>query len=206
MKTNNVGLKNAGETFILDKYNGMTGVFIKFFGVMAFSLLTAAGAGICIPLPFTPVPLSLQTFFVLSSGLFLGSGLGALSQANYLLLGIIGLPVFTHGGAGFEKLLGPTGGYLLGFIISAFMSGKILKTGRLNSARVAAAVFSGTFLILVCGTIQLAIVMKYSMVESFMKGFLPFIYGDIIKALVLFKAYSIYKRRDLSSVGRAVGS
>ena len=88
-----------------------------------FGALTAVGAYIMIPLP--PVPITLQTLFVNLAGALLGGYLGALSQVVYILLGVIGLPVFAGGKAGAGVLLGPTGGYLIGFVVGAFVIGKL---------------------------------------------------------------------------------
>ena len=75
--------------------------------------------------PLYPVPLTLQTLFTYLAGAVLGPSLGALSQVIYILLGGIGLPVFAGGKAGFGTLLGPTGGYLFGFIAASFAIGKL---------------------------------------------------------------------------------
>jgi len=79
-----------------------------------FGALTAMGALISIPLQ--PVPVTLQTLFLYLAGSLLGGGLGALSQTVYIMLGVIGLPVFSGGKAGLGVLMGPTGGYLVGFV------------------------------------------------------------------------------------------
>jgi biotin transporter BioY len=90
-----------------------------------FGALTAIGALISIPLQ--PVPVTLQTLFLYLAGSLLGGRVGALSQIIYVILGVIGLPVFSGGKAGLGVFLGPTGGYLLGFIAGAFVTGKIVE-------------------------------------------------------------------------------
>ena len=97
-----------------------------------FAALTAAVAWFKIPLPFTPVPITLQTLVVLMSGAMLGSYYGALSMIIYLVLGAIGLPVFAGGSSGIGALLGPTGGYLFSYPIAAFVIGKMLERKNLN--------------------------------------------------------------------------
>src|SRR3989338_9411909 len=92
-----------------------------------FAALTGAVAWFKIPLPFTPVPITLQTLMVLLSGAVLGPYYGAVSMGIYLALGAIGLPVFAGGGSGIGSLLGPTGGYLFSYFIAAFAIGKILQ-------------------------------------------------------------------------------
>ena len=90
-----------------------------------FAALTAAGAYIQIPMPFSPVPVTLQVFFVLLAGSILKSKWGSLSMIVYTLLGIAGLPVFAGGSSGIGVLLGPTGGYIVGFILAAYVIGKL---------------------------------------------------------------------------------
>lgn len=92
-----------------------------------FTALTAAGAMLSLPLPFTPVPLTLATLASMLAGAFLGSKYGSLSQLIYILLGAIGVPVFHNFTAGLGILAGPTGGYLLGYIATAFFTGILLK-------------------------------------------------------------------------------
>ncbi|MBI2656788.1 biotin transporter BioY [Candidatus Woesearchaeota archaeon] len=98
-----------------------------------FAALTAAVAWFKIPLPFTPVPITLQTLMVLLSGAMLGPYYGALSMIIYLILGAIGLPVFAGGSSGVGALLGPTGGYLFSYPVAAFVIGYMLQKKRLNA-------------------------------------------------------------------------
>ena len=99
-----------------------------------FAALTAAGAYIQIPIPFSPVPVTLQVFFVLLAGSMLKSKWGSLSMIVYTLLGIAGLPVFAGGSSGIGVLLGPTGGYIIGFILAAYIIGKLSEKTE-NNAR-----------------------------------------------------------------------
>jgi len=161
-------------------------------GVISFIALTAAGAYIRIHLPFTPVPITLQTFFVLLAGAMLGKRLGSLSQAGYLLVGIFGLPVFTGGLYGFARLFGPTGGYLLGFVLAAFVIGRLLgKDNEAPFVKIVAAMLVGLAILFVTGTAQLAFVMHIPFDKAVALGILPFIPGDIIKLLA---AATIYQR------------
>ena len=98
----------------------------KSLGIVTFTLLTVLGAYIRLPLPFTPVPITAQTFFVFLSGLCLGKRWASISQIAYLLLGVGGLSVFT-GGGGFFYLVGPTGGYLFGFIVASWVIGRFIE-------------------------------------------------------------------------------
>src|SRR3989344_519623 len=98
-----------------------------------FAALTGAVAWFKIPLPFTPVPITLQTLMVLLSGAMLGPYYGALSMIIYLLLGAIGLPVFAGGSSGVGALLGPSGGYLFSYPVAAFAIGYMMQKKRLNA-------------------------------------------------------------------------
>ncbi len=160
---------------------------IKILGVFSFLALTVAGAYIRIPLPFSPVPFTLQTFFVLLAGAVLGRRLGLLSQSGYLLFGIIGLPVFTV-----PSLFGPTGGYLVGFALAAFIIGRMLdRYCSADFVKIATAMFLGLVVLFTTGTIWLSIFLHISIVKAFALGVAPFIVGDIIK---LMAAATIYQR------------
>jgi len=161
-------------------------------GVSLFVMLTALGAFVRIPLPFTPVPITLQTFFVLLSGAFLGS-LGALSQIIYVLLGVSGLTVFTGAGSGLPYLLGPTGGYLVGFILASFCVGRLIKHGKQNLFSAFIILCVADFILLSCGVIWLKLIFGYSFRKLLFMGFMPFVAGDLFKALF---AASLYIRLE----------
>lgn len=96
---------------------------------------TAVGAFIAIPLPFSPVPIVLQNFFILLIALVLGPRMGTASVALYLLLGALGLPVFAGGKGGFAHFFGPTGGYLVGFLLAAWITGVLAAAGEGQQGR-----------------------------------------------------------------------
>ena len=98
-----------------------------------FASITGAIAWFTIPLPFTPVPINTQTLMVLLSGAMLGGEYGALAMLLYLLLGVIGLPVFAGGASGIGVLLGTTGGYLLSYPVAAFAVGKMMRAEKLTA-------------------------------------------------------------------------
>ena len=125
--------------------------------ISLFATLTAVGAFISIPL--YPVPLTLQTLFTLLAAMVLGSVMGALSQIIYVLLGVIGLPVFAGFKAGIGILFGPTGGFLLGFIISAYVIGKIIELkNEKNIFYYLFAGIMGTIILYIVGITQLSLV------------------------------------------------
>ncbi len=97
--------------------------------VIGGALLVAAFAQVSIPLPFTPVPITGQTFAVLLVGAALGSRRGAASLVLYLIEGVLGLPVFAGGASGVARLFGPTGGYLIGFVAAAYVVGLLAERG-----------------------------------------------------------------------------
>ncbi|MCU0651849.1 MAG: biotin transporter BioY [Candidatus Omnitrophica bacterium] len=129
----------------------------RLIGIAGFVIMTSLGAFVRIPLLFTPVPLTLQTFFVLLSGAFLGSRLGAVSQLSYVFLGASGLSIFTQAGSGLAYFYGPTAGYLAGFILAAFFIGKFIKYGRDNLIAVFCLFCLADLLLLTCGAIWLRV-------------------------------------------------
>ena len=143
--------------------------------VALFSALTAIGALISVPLPFSHVPITLQTMFTYMAGALLGSYLGALSQLIYVLMGVMGLPIFAKGSAGISVLLGPTGGYLAGFIPGAFVIGKLAEIKKNPSFRwLLICMTAGTAVIYVLGVLQLMNWVRIGMKEAIVVGVLPF--------------------------------
>ncbi|MER3475272.1 MAG: biotin transporter BioY [Armatimonadota bacterium] len=153
---------------------------------VCFALLTAWGARCSIPLPYTPVPVTLQTLFVLLSGMVLGARWGAAAQAQYLLMGFVGLPVFSAGG-GFWYLFNPrgTGGYLLAYPLAAYAVGWIVeRSERRILTRYLLAGLAGSVLIHVIGATWLGLFLHLSAVQAVSLGILPFLLGDFLKVVV----------------------
>lgn len=153
-------------------------------GVAVFVVLTMLGAFVRVPLPFTPVPLTLQTMFVLLSGACLGAGFGAVSQLSYLMLGVGGVSVFTYTAAGSLYFFGPTGGYLLGFVLASFLIGRFIKFTRTNLLLTFVLFCLADFILLACGATWLKVVLNINFQKALILGFLPFVAGDLIKAFV----------------------
>ncbi len=159
--------------------------------VILGALFVAAAAQVAVPLPGTPVPMTLQPLAVLLVGGLLGARLGAASMVLYLALGIAGLPVFTPTVPlfGIARLLGPTGGYLLAYPVAAFAVGALLTPGRRPGvnppawSRVALGVLCGLLLIHVGGLAQLAI-LTGNVEGAARLGTLPFLLGDLAKLAV----------------------
>ena len=150
--------------------------------VVAFSLLMALSAQLVIPLPWTPVPITGQTFVVLLTGALLGSRLGSLAMIAYLIEGASGLPFFRAGGSGLAYLaVSPTTGYLLSYPLAAFVVGLLAERGwdrRYFSA--AAAMMIGSALILLGGWAWLSLWFQTA-ADAFLIGVLPFLPGDAVK-------------------------
>jgi len=163
-------------------------------GVITFVVLTSLGAFVRIPLPFTPVPITLQTLFVLLSGLFLGS-LGVISQIIYVLLGIAGFPIFSGGGSGLFYLFGPTAGYIFGFIFATFFLGKFIKQIKVNLFSLLVILCLADLIILSCGIFWLKIILGLPFKKLLFTGFMPFIPGDFLKILVAASLYIRLKSR-----------
>ncbi len=150
--------------------------------ISLFAALTAVGAFISIPI--YPVPLTLQTLFTLLAAMTLGSAMGALSQIIYVLLGIVGLPVFAGFKAGIGIFFGPTGGFLFGFIISAYVIGKIIELKKeKNIFYYLLAGLIGTLIIYIIGVTQLSFVTGMGVKRAVVVGMLPFLPGDILKII-----------------------
>lgn len=162
-----------------------------------FAALTAAGAYIQIPIPLSPVPVTLQVFFVLLAGSMLKSKWGSLSMIVYTLLGVAGLPVFSGGSSGLGVLFGPTGGYIFGFIIAAFLIGKLTeKAERAERSGLLVNIFnmsSGILVIYALGVFQLMMVAEIGPGTALTLGALPFIPGEIVKTGVAAYIASTYK-------------
>jgi biotin transport system substrate-specific component len=159
-------------------------VICRVIGVSVFVILTSLGAFVRIPLPFTPVPITLQTFFVLLAGAFLGGRLGAISQFSYVLLGVVGLPIFTGAGSGLPYVFGPTGGYLFGFILASFLVARFIRYTEDNLFYTFLALFLADLILLSCGVVWLKFIFGYPMGKLLVIGFTPFLPGDLIKAFV----------------------
>ena len=157
-------------------------VALKFSAAVFFVIAISLGAFIRVPLPFTPVPMTLQTFFVLLAAGLLGMRLGLFTQLAYIFLGIIGVPVFTGAYAGFIYFSGPTAGYIFGFIVATIFISSFIKYAKENILLLIGIFILASLLLLLCGVIWLKISLQLTWIKSFFIGFIPFLPGDIIKA------------------------
>lgn len=151
--------------------------------ILAGSLFVAILAQISIPLPFSPVPITGQTFAVLLVGAALGSRRGLASMTLYVLEGALGLPFFAGGSGGVHVLIGATAGYLAGFLAAAYLSGWLAEHGWDRRFRSSILIFiGGNLIIYVFGVAWLAIVLG-SLQKAILAGLLPFLIGDALKLL-----------------------
>jgi biotin transport system substrate-specific component len=151
--------------------------------VTAGALLVTLLAQVRIPLPFTPVPLTGQTFAVLLVGAALGSRRGVASLGLYLALGALGLPFFAGGASGLAYMTGPTLGYLVGFIVAAYIVGLLAERGLERDLRTSLLPFlTGTIIIYVFGAGWLAL--SLGIQKAVMLGVIPFLIGDAVKIIL----------------------
>ncbi len=151
--------------------------------VFSGAVFVAILAQIKIPLPFTPVPLTGQTFAVLLVGATLGSKRGAASMLFYTILGAFGLPVFAGGASGMAYLTGATLGYLVGFVVAAYLIGMLAERGLERNLRTSLFPFLlGTVVIYLFGAGWLAIL--FGVEKALALGVLPFLIGDVIKMIL----------------------
>lgn len=169
--------------------------------ISLFTALIAVMAQVAVPLPFSPVPITGQLIAVLLAGTLLGGKGASLAVLAYLLLGAAGAPVFSMGRGGLFILLGPTGGYLWGFLPAAYFSGRLQESEHEPGwTRTSAAMILGLLCIYLLGTIQLSLIMSYSALQGFLAGVAPFILVDMIK-IALAAALGAKVRKSLRLSG-----
>lgn len=147
--------------------------------VLGGAAFVAVAAQIAIPLPFTPVPLTLQTFAVLLTGAALGSLRGVLAMTVYALVGMAGVPIYSQGASGFG---GATFGYILGFIAAAFIVGRLAENGASTTPfRAAGLMVIGNIAIYAVGVSWLKVSMDMTWSMAIALGLTPFLIGDLVK-------------------------
>jgi biotin transport system substrate-specific component len=150
--------------------------------VLAGTAFVAIAAQVSISLPFTPVPITGQTFAVVLVGASLGALLGLASLGLYLFVGALGAPVYAHQTSGWDVLTGPTGGYIVGFVLAAVLTGLLAQKRwdrHFNSA--VAAMLSGNVIIYLVGLPWLAVKLGSGLEDTLEAGLYPFVVGDLLK-------------------------
>lgn len=150
-----------------------------------FTALIIIGAYISIPLPIGPVPIVLADFFVMLTGLFLGWKYGLLTVTVYLGLGALGLPVFSGGGSGLVMLFGPTGGFLIGYLLLVVIIGLVTSAAKTSWFLNLIAVLLGNVALYSVGIIWLKITLEMNWATAVGVGLIPFLPGTVIKILVV---------------------
>lgn len=160
--------------------------------VLGASIIISLCAPLSFPLPFTPIPIAIAAQVVLLLSVLLGSQRATLAVAAYLIQGAMGLPVFAGGGSGILRFAGPTGGYLLGYLLAAFVTGLICeKMKRRTEGKVFAAMAAGNLIIFICGMAHLSHFVPIG--SLLLLGFFPFIGGEIVKLILAQRALKALK-------------
>ncbi len=182
-------VRTADHTTLLDAFAADLTTLQRALAVLFVTMLTAAAAQVSVPLPFTPVPFTLQPMIVLLGGAVLGPRLGFVSQALYLAAGIAGLSVFAASPVlpqGIARLLGPTGGYLMSYPLAAFVTGALAVRGLdrryLTSVLAMAA---GLAIVFSCGVAWIAWgPASGGLARAIAVGLLPFLPADLLKVVL----------------------
>lgn len=193
---------NLNKYYKKDSNQKINPTVTKMIMSLGMAAITGIFAQIVIPLPWTPVPITLQTFAVLASGIILGKKFGSLSQIIYVTLGVIGIPWFAGMTGGVEILLGSNAGYFFGFILTAFVVGHFSeKYGE--SLNIVSAFILLTVTSLICtyvpGLIGLSVSLSQTigvqtnLVDLMLMGFVPFIIGDLFKITCASVLYKVIK-------------
>jgi biotin transport system substrate-specific component len=173
-------LRNPSSTAVDSTRAAQSRALRRGFAVALATLVVAASAQFVVPVPFSPVPMTLQPLAVLAVGGLLGAAAGAGALVLYLALGAVGLPVFAAGGSGILHLLGPTGGYLLAFPVAAGVTGALSGRNLRSALRVLLACALGMVIIHLGGVAQLALLGRDPAL-AMRVGFVPFLTGDLLK-------------------------
>jgi len=160
--------------------------------IALFAALTSVGAYMIIVLPFTAVPFTMQILFVAFSGILLGAKNGMISQFIYMIIGLVGVPVFSGATGGIQSILKPTFGYVIGFVLFAFVTGYMInKIKKLTIPKIFLCIMVGLMVDYVIGVTYMYFVFnlymgkEISYLTAINWGFTPFILFDTIKCLIV---------------------
>jgi biotin transport system substrate-specific component len=180
------------KIFFSDSASSSSSVLTQAGWITLFAVFTALGAQVQIP--HQPIPFTLQTFFVLLSGAFLGARNGFIAQLFYIAAGAVGLPVFTGATFGLVKIFGLTGGYLMSFPIAAALIG-YLVTVRKGYIWTIISMSLGLIVVFTFGSLYLNFVAVHNIQQSIISGFLIFSWWDILKLSAAAAMYNEFSKR-----------
>jgi len=187
---NTTAIQFAGTPFLQTRAG-------RIVSAIAATGLVAICAHIAVPLPFTPVPLTLQSFAVLLIGFLLGPVAGFFSLLAYLAEGAMGMPVFSpHGPGGIAQLLGPTGGYLFAYPLVAAVAGFMAQALRRSYVAYAAAGATAVLLLLLAGATWMLALLHLSLAAAWTAGIAPFLPGELIKICAAAGIYRAIRRQQ----------
>ena len=170
--------------------------------VALFAAISAISGFLAVPVPGTPVPIVLQNMMVVLSGMLLGPVLGTLSTLLFVVAGILGLPILSGGTGGFAKLMSPTGGFIVGYVISSLVSGLILGRPvygkKVSIVKTIVAAFTGFVVMYIPGILHFMNIMDADLKESLVLCVIPYLPGDLLK-LILCVLLSMTLRSSVAS-------
>lgn len=187
------GAASAKKPLFTTKQMALTGVMTAVICILG---------PFAIPLPFSPVPISFTNLAIYFTLYLLGTKLGTISYLIYLLLGLAGLPVFSGFTGGAAKLAGPTGGYLVGFILMAVITGYFIEKSPKNKPVQVLGMIIGTAVCYAFGTAWLSNQLGMSFVAGLGVGVIPYLPGDAVKIILAVIAGPKLKKRVLRATGR----
>ena len=156
----------------------------KYLVTAVMAAVIAVLSPFSVTIPISPVPISLATLGIYFSAYILGAKYSAISVVIYVLLGIIGLPIFTGFTGGIGKIMGPTGGYIISYVFLAIIAGTIIEKNYENIIICFLGMFVGTIILYIVGTLWLAFVTNMTFEAALLAGVVPFIPGDVVKMLM----------------------
>lgn len=161
---------------------------LRLVGVIGFAALTALAAQVAVPVPGTPVPMTLQTLAVTLAAFTLGPRLGMVSMGLYIAAAAAGLPVLARGEGGLSTILAASGGYLIGFVLAQPVFALTARKGNsfAGAKGLIASLVLGSLVILACGVGWQMIVLKWSLPTALERGVWPFLPGDLVKSAAAF--------------------
>ena len=170
--------------------------------VALFAAISAISGFLAVPVPGTPVPIVLQNMMVVLSGMLLGPVLGTFSTLLFVVAGLLGLPILSGGTGGFAKLMSPTGGFIVGYVISSLVAGLILGRPvygkKVSIVKIIVAAFTGFVVMYIPGILHFMNIMDADLKESLMLCILPYLPGDLLK-LILCVLLSVALRSSVAS-------